>query len=120
MNTDFATLESRKDNWDDRDSKAPKLKDINLAKGVLIEVLLMIIRSDKVWITPFISSDEDGYVTVQWNSGKHELHLEIQGESVGYIKVWGVNIETHMFVGTGRDTDFYDSLGELWLWLEKG
>ena len=80
------------------------------------ELLGAIIAAGHSWFTPFISSDEDGYITVAWHNGKHELHLEIAENEVEYITVWGIKIDTEMDVGILNRDNYLT----LWEWLLNG
>lgn len=103
------------DNWDTKGSKKPS--DIILCKGhnVLENFLYTIVNAGRLWIKPFVSSDEDGYITIQWNSGNHELHIEISEETIEYIKIWGVSIQHEMHLGILKRKEYLN----LWDWLNE-
>jgi hypothetical protein len=106
-------LSAREDNWDGKESKKPSPNALNRAYTTLDEFLVAIIDAGRVWRTPFLSSDEEGHITVEWKNGKHELHIEISENSEEYIKVWGTNIEHEMHVGFLKHSGYVT----LWDWL---
>lgn len=106
-------VRQREDDWDGKDSKKPNRSALDRAYTVLDTFLSAVIDSGRIWRTPFISSDEDGYITVEWKSGKHELHLEFSQETEEYIKIWGTNIEHDMHLGILAP----DGYVNLWDWL---
>ncbi len=103
----------REDNWDGKGSKKPRPMAISKAHVTLESFLYSVVNSGRIWKTPFVSSDEDGRITIQWNKGDHELHIEITDEGAEYIKVWGVNIEREMHLGILKGKEFLN----LWDWL---
>ena len=83
------------------------------AKSLIEDFFDSIVSAGRSWLTPFISSDENGYVTVEWSEGKRRLHIQIGESEAEYIQVWGINIDTEMHV------DFLsrDNYLTLWEWL---
>jgi len=112
----FHTIHQREDNWDEYDSKRPNSLSLSHALSLVKDLLNSVSLAGYLWLTPFISSDEDGHITIEWYKGKHELHIEIRENEAEYIKVWGANIESEMHV------DFLskDSYLTLWEWLLNG
>lgn len=108
-------ITEREDNWDGKGSKKSSSLALSKAHIVLENFLLSIVNTGRLWKTPFVSSDENGQITIQWNSGEHELHIEIDDKGAEYIKVWGVNIEHEMHLGLLKQKDFLN----LWDWLNE-
>ena len=109
----FDVLAQREDNWDGYESKKPTQSTLDNAK-FLVEELLETIRLAKYsWVNPFISSDEDGYVTAEWHKEGRRLHLQIGENEAEYIQVWGTNIDTEMHVDFLNRDDYLT----LWEWL---
>lgn len=108
-------IAEREDNWDGKGSKKPNPRVLSQARDTLESFFYSVINSGRLWKTPFVSSGEDGHITIQWNSGDHELHLEIRKEGTEYIKVWGANIENDMHLGILKPEDFF----KLWDWLNE-
>ena len=79
-------------------------------------MLDVVISEGQPWLMPFISSDEDGYITVAWHKGEHELHLDITETELEYTKVWGIKIDTEMDEGVLKSENYL----ELWEWLLDG
>ena len=109
----FAVLAQRGDNWDGYESKKPAESAIVHAKHLMEELFDAIVSAGYLWLTPFISSDEDGNVTVEWSEGKRRLHIQIGESEVEYIQVWGTNIDTEMHVDFLNRDDYL----MLWEWL---
>lgn len=112
----FDVLAQREDNWDGYDSKKPTKLTLVRAENLIGELFDSIISAGHPWHTPFISSDEDGYITAAWHKGDRELHLEIEENEVEYTKIWGKNHEMKM------EIDSLDSGNLLthWEWLIDG
>ena len=109
----FDVLAQREDNWDGYESKKPNQLTLDHAKFLMVDLLDTIISAGYSWLTPFISSDEDGNVTVEWSEEKRRLHIQIGEDEAEYIQVWGVNIDTEMHIGfLSRDNYL-----TLWEWL---
>ncbi len=112
----FDVLAQRKDNWDGYESKKPYQTSLDHAKFLIEDLLDTIISAEHPWFTPFISSDEDGYVTVEWYEDERELHLLIGENEAEYLQVWGINIDTEMHEGTFSHNDYLTH----WEWLLHG
>lgn len=112
----FDVLAQRKGNWDGYQSKKPTQLTLNHAKFLMEDLLDTIISAEHPWTTPFISSDEDGYITAEWYEGERELHIQIGENEAEYIQVWGTNIDTEMHV----DSLIQDNYQALWEWLLDG
>ena len=80
------------------------------------ELLDSVISAGHAWLTPFISSDEDGHITVAWHKGEHELHLIVTDKQILYISVWGIKIETEMDMDVLSKYNYVP----LWTWLLDG
>jgi hypothetical protein len=108
-------IAEREDNWDGKGSLKPNIVALSKAHITLERFLKAVVSSGRLWKKPFVSSEENGQITVQWNSGEHELHIEIDDKGAEYIKVWGVNIVHEMHVGLLKQRDFLN----LWDWLNE-
>ena len=106
----FAVLAQREDDWDERGSKKPTQPILVHAKYLIEELLDTITSAGHEWLTPFISSDEDGYITVSWYREKRTLHIEIEENEAEYTKIWSVNTNMKM------EADFLDRDNYLILW----
>lgn len=109
----FDVLTQRENNWDGYDSKKPTESTIVHAKHLMEEFFDSIVSAEYSWLMPFISSDEDGNVTVEWSEEKRRLHIQIGENEVEYIQVWGTNIDTEMHVDFLNRDDYL----MLWEWL---
>lgn len=108
----FEVLAHREDNWDGYDSKKPTELILKRAQN-LLEEMLDIISSEHPWFTPFISSDEDGYITAAWHKGERELHIEIEEKEAEYTKISGSNQSMKMEIDFLKPDNFLT----LWEWL---
>lgn len=106
-------VRQREDDWDGKGSKKPNRNALDRAYILLDTFLSAVIDSGRIWRPPFISSDENGHITIEWKSGRHELHLEFSQETEEYIKIWGTNIESEMHLGILTPAEYVN----LWDWL---
>lgn len=113
FNEKLRRISQRVDNWDDKGSLKPNPVALHKAHLILLNFLNAIIDSGRVWKTPFVSSDENGHITMQWNNDNQELHIEITQDTEEYIKIWGTNIEHEMHLGILKPSDYV----ALWDWL---
>lgn len=109
----FTVLTQREDNWDSYDSKKPTQSTLDHAMDIMEEFFDSITSEGYSWLRPFISSDEDGNVTVEWSEEKRRLHIQIGENEAEYIQVWGINIDTEMHVDFLSRDDYLT----LWEWL---
>ncbi len=109
----FTVLTQREDNWDGYDSKQPRQSTLDHAMDIMEEFFDSITSEGYSWLRPFISSDEDGNVTIEWSEEKRRLHIQIGENEAEYIQVWGVNIDTEMHVDFLSRDDYLT----LWEWL---
>ena len=112
----FEVLAQREDNWDEYGSKKPTVSTLNYAKFLMTELLDTINSAGCLWLTPFISTDEDGYITIEWHHGTRELHFDIEENEAEYTKISGPNANMKI------RTDFLnrDDYLTLWEWLLDG
>ena len=112
----FKIISQRENNWDGYESKKPNELSFNYAKHLMEEFLHTAVTEGHSWITPLISSDEDGNISVEWYGEERQLHFQIEAKTVVYIQVWGPNIETEMHVDTLHRKDYL----RIWKWLLYG
>ncbi len=112
----FDVLAQREDNWDGYDSKKPTKLTLVRAENLIGELFNSIISGGHPWHAPFISSDEDGFITAAWYEDERELHILISEDGVEYLQVWGTNIDTEMY----EDYLSRDDYLILWKWLLYG
>ena len=106
-------ISERKDDWNDKGSKAPDTDALLRAKDVLVEVYDLVKSNKLLWLNPFISSDEDGLITVVWHGDGHTLHLTISPDEVEYVKVWRDKPNTYLEAGEFNNSNRLS----LWDWL---
>ena len=112
----FEVIAQREDNWDGYESKSPNKLSLDHARQFMREFFDVVVSEELSWLTPLISSDEDGYITVAWHGEGRQLHLQIEENEVDYIQVWGPNIDTEMHVDTLYSKDYL----MFWKWLLYG
>lgn len=112
----FSGIRLRQDNWDECDSEKANKLSLSYAEGIISALLSSVIDAGYLWLTPCISSDEDGNITMEWHKGQHELHIEVSEDEVEYIKVWGTNIEHEMHLDFLEKNNYLT----LWDWLLHG
>ena len=112
----FDVLAQREDNWDGYDSKKPTKLTLVRAENLIGELVDSIISAGHPWLTPFISSDEDGFITAAWYEEERELHILIGENEAEYLQVWGTNIDTEMQEGVFSRDNYLT----LWKWLLDG
>ena len=107
-----------REDWDgdEPEPEKPSAKAIDRAKQVVSQLLGAVISKGKPLHTPVISYDYDGYITMVWRNGKHELYLEITEDEIEYTKVWGINIDSEMDAGVPSKDNYLT----LWEWLLDG
>ena len=112
----FDVIAQREDNWDGYESKKPTQPTLDHAKHLIEEIFDTIIGMKYPWITPFISSNEDGYITAEWYEEEREVHILIRENEAEYLQVWGINIYTEMHEDFLSRGDY----PKLWEWLLHG
>ena len=114
------TLVRWREEWaeDDHEHEPEKPSELALsnAKRVVKELLSTVLSEGKEVLAPFISYDEDDYITLVWHKGKHELYLEITEDKTQYVTVWGINIDSEMDAGVPNKDNYLT----LWEWLLNG
>ena len=112
----FDILAQREDNWDGYDSRKPTKKTLVRAENLIGELFDSIISAGHPWHVPFISSDEDGYITAAWHNGERELHIEIDENQAEYTKIWGTELDMKMEIDALKPDNFLTH----WEWLIDG
>ena len=112
----FARLEviaQREDDWDGLGSMKPNKISLDRAEHIMMKLLDSIISDEDEWIEPYICSDENGYITIEWYGNERELHLRIEEREVEYIEIESIDTEMRAHV----DTISGDDCSVLWKWL---
>ena len=112
----FDIVARREDNWNEREFKKPRDLALANAQQIVTEILDTVIDANLPLRTPFVSSNEDGNVTIVWYKGEHELHLEMTDDNAEYVRVWGINIDSEMDAGVPSKDNYLT----LWDWLLHG
>lgn len=114
--TRLEIIAQREDDWDGLGSMRPNEISLGRAGLIMMKLLDSVISNEDEWIDPYICSDEDGYVTVEWTGGKRQLYLRIEEDEVEYITLERITTKRKM----GGDTIRGDDCFEIWKWLING
>ena len=112
----LGTIAQREDDWDGLGSMKPNRISLDRAEHIMMKLLDSVISNEDEWIDPFISSDEDGYVTVEWQGDGRRLRLLIEEEEIEYTKLWRINTKRKVRTYSMRGDDCF----EIWEWLING
>ena len=110
------TIAQREEDWDGLGSMKPNRISLDRAKHIMMKLLDSVISNEGEWMAPFISSDEDGYVTVEWQGDGRRLRLLIEEEEIEYTKLWRINTKRKVRTYNMRGDDCF----EIWEWLING
>ena len=110
--TRLEVIAQREDDWDGLGSMKPNEISLDRAGHIMVKLFDSIISDEDEWIEPYICSDENGYITVEWYGNERELHLRIEEREVEYIEI---EIDTEMRAHV--DTISGDDCFALWKWL---
>ena len=106
-------IAQREDNWDGLGSLKPNKISLDRADCIMMKLLDSVISNRYEWIDPYICSDEDGYITVEWYGDERELHLRIEEDEIEYTHLESVDTKMKAHVDTIGDDDCF----ALWKWL---
>ena len=109
----FDIVKTWNDSWTDFGLERPSDLVIFHSENVIDTLLNSIITAGHEWLSPVISGDGDGNVSIIWYKQERELHLQIGENDIEYFKVWGANIDTEMEVDFLKN----DLFPNLWKWL---
>ena len=106
-----------REDWDGEvHEEKPSEEAIDRATRLADELLGTVTLADRPCHTPVVTYDYDGYITLVWRNGKHELYLDITEDEIEYTKVWGSNIDSEMDSGVPSRDNYLT----LWEWLLNG
>lgn len=107
-------LQKRAEGWDGYDAPAPQRAAIEAALN-WVEKLSQAADSTRFgWSKPYVSSDEDGNVSLEWWKGERKVTIYISPQETEYVKVWGTNILTEMADGFVENIRTWLAI---WTWL---
>ena len=118
MSKRFDAIAQREDSWDEFESKKPLEVSLGRARCLMEKLLNTTISKGYSWRKPYpyICSDEDGYITVEWQGEGRRLRLRIEEDEVEYIKLWRINTKRKVRAYRMRSDDCF----EIWEWLING
>ena len=79
----------------------------------MMKLLDSVISNRYKWKKPYICSDEDGYITVEWYGDERELHLRIEEDEIEYTHLESIDTKMKAHVDTNGGDDCF----ALWKWL---
>ena len=110
----FNVIAQREDNWDGLESPKPIELSLVRAKHIMMKLLDAVISKEYSWgESPYVCSDENGYITVEWFGDERELHLRIEEDEIEYIEIEDIDTEMKAHVDTISGDDCFT----LWKWL---
>ena len=101
----FDVIAQREDNWDGLGSMKPSSISLDRAEHIMMKLLDSVISNGDEWIEPYICSDEDGYITVEWYGDERELHLRIEENEIEHTELESTDthIKAHVDTIDGED-----------------
>ncbi|MGH2516961.1 MAG: hypothetical protein ACRDHP_15015 [Ktedonobacterales bacterium] len=102
------------DGWDGYDASAPDPDAVAYAKQWICQMFIAATDVARTWIDPNLTGGSEGEVVFEWWSGKKKLTIYVTADSVEYVRVWGLNIDTEMADGSAVP---FGTCQALWLWL---
>ena len=112
-------ISDRRYNWDDNMSEATNMESLSYARTIIPEILESVI-SRYIWVEPYISSDEEGDITVRWSINSKRLYIVISEGEISYLKVFSKDLNPEMTEGRIVRNSYIQVKGEynkLWEWL---
>ena len=106
-------ISERPENWDEFGAEAPNKIAVSNSKKIIKDWISKVIYSGYTWKIPYISSDEEGFITLEWYNDNRQLHIEIGDIDSEYIKFERTDTGSKITDGS-LDTDIYISL---WKWI---
>ena len=79
-------ISERPENWDEFGAEAPNKIAVSNSKKIIKDWISKVIYSGYTWKIPYISSDEEGFITLEWYNDNRQLHIEIGDIDSEYIK----------------------------------
>jgi hypothetical protein len=107
-------LRDRPEDWDGYNAPRPNPAAIRHAYK-WVESLYRDVRS-KLWIKPYVSSDEEGDVSFEWWNGPKRLTVYVSSETAEYVKVEKVDSSLEMEDGS---IETAKARLDLWKWLSS-
>ena len=100
-------------------SEAINMESLSYARTIIPEILESVIKR-YIWVEPYISSDEEGDITVRWSINSKRLYIVISEGEISYLKVFGKDLNPEMTEGRivrNSYTEVKSEYNNLWEWL---
>lgn len=110
---DILKVAKREDNWDGYGSAKATDVVVSRAIGAVSNFVDVAMTAGLEWQHPFVGSNEEGEISLEWWRGAKKLTLYVGPEETHYVSSWGSNIDTHMDAGLLADNDFIKQ----WRWF---
>ena len=101
-------------NWNSYDALPPDPGAIVKAESMIVDLSQIIEYLGLFWITPNVSASPDGEVVFEWRYAKKKLTIYVGDQSMDYVQVWGVDIQSRI---TDGEIENNYKLRSLWVWL---
>jgi hypothetical protein len=111
---DVYSLRDLPPGWNGGDVEASDFNAIENAASWVVRMYWDALGTGKGWYKPHVTVDEDGDIMFEWWNGNKALTIYVSGDSVSYIKGWGLDIENEMEDGEATTSE---SRSSLWAWL---
>ena len=115
-------ISNRTYDWDGNMSDAINEQSLLRARTIIPEILMSIMSQHR-WVEPYISSDEEGDITVRWSINSKRLYIIISEDEIIYLMVSGKHINAEMTEGRvirNNTTEVKLEYNKLWKWLISG
>jgi len=107
-------LRRREAGWNGYHVAAPNPAAITAAKRWAQALYSEVVRRERPWIQPHVSSDEEGNISFEWWCKPRKLTVYVMPGNTEAIKVWGLDINTEMEETPAGTTE---QRVALWRWL---
>ena len=111
---DVYELQSWSDGWNGYDAYASTHETVQYAEHWISLFYHEVINSGQHWLEPNVTASAEGEVLFEWRRDTKALTLYIGNQSAGYVKDWGLDINTEMEDGQANSPNIRR---ELWNWL---
>jgi hypothetical protein len=98
---------------DEYSSLPPNNDCIKNAKGIAIDLITEIYSNNLRWIDPYISSDEENCILIEWYNDDRQLHIEINNVDAEYITFFRTDTYSEMHDGNFNPKNYMLH----WKWL---
>lgn len=92
-------------NWNRQNKNAPNKETIAAASAWLQNIFLSLRNVEIGWISPHVTSDEDGNVVFEWWKGDKTFSVYVSKNASWFVSAWGANIQDEMTDGDASNME---------------